>query len=407
VLTAGADKIAKLWNLGTGAMERPFPGAAGPLRSVAISKNGLLLAAGGADQTVRVYQFADAKELGSFKVAGEVRALGFTPNNLALIASSSGKTLTAVNVPFVANQPLAKEFLEPIQNFTPADVIGDLAIAADNASIYSAGQDKAMHVWKLASPAPTRNFAYGTAVDAVAFQPNSPLLAAAGHDGKVRFFDLVKNAQAKEINAHIRVVQKNNVAQPVYSLTFSPDGKQLLSSSYDNSIKLWDLAAGAMIREFKPYTEKEFEKGHQEPVYTAAFSPDGKFIASGSTGLERTIKIWSIDGNVVRDLANPNYKADPSFPTAAHPGTVWNLRFTKDGKLISVGDSPGNKGFIAVWDWQAGKLLASETLPIGVFYGLALPPDEKSFVVTAGNRDRKSASPDFNAAYLFKLPMGK
>jgi WD40 repeat protein len=406
VLTAGADKIAKLWNLTSGAKEREFPGATAPLQSVAISKNGLLLAAGGADQTVRVYQFADAKEIGAFKLAGEVRTLSFTPNNLALVASSASKTLQAVEVPFTAGQPLAKEFLKPVQSFTPADVLADFTIAADSASIYSAGQDKAMHVWKLASPVPTRNFAYGTTVDAVAFQPNGALLAAAGHDGKVRLYDLVKNVQAKEITAHITKKGNQNIAEPIYSLTFSADGKQLLTSSYDDSLKLWDVTTGNTVREFKPWTVKTFEKGHQEPVYTAAFSPDGKFIASGSSGLERTIKIWNIDGSVVRDLANPNYKTAPMFAPASHPGAVTNLRFTKDGKhLISVGDAPGNKGFIAVWDWQAGKMISSDTLQLGVFYGLALAPDEKSLAVTAGNRDRKFASPEFNAAYLLKLPM--
>jgi len=49
-------------------------------------------------------------------------------------------------------------------------------------------------------------------------------------------------------------------------------------------------------------------------------------------------------------------------------------------------------------------MLASETLQLGVFYGLALAPDEKTIAVTAGNRDRKFASPDNNAAYVLKLP---
>jgi WD40 repeat protein len=109
---------------------------------------------------------------------------------------------------------------------------------------------------------------------------------------------------------------------------------------------------------------------------------------------------------VVRDLANPNYKMTPGFPPASHPGAVTSLRFTKDGKhLISAGDAPANKGFLAVWDWQSGKLISSDTLQMGVFYGMVLAPDEKSLVVTAGNRDRKFASPDYNAAYLLKLPM--
>jgi WD40 repeat protein len=161
-----------------------------------------------------------------------------------------------------------------------------------------------------------------------------------------------------------------------------------------------------MVREFKPYKVKEFEKGHQEPIYTAAFSPDGQFVASGSSGLERGIKIWkTADATVVRDLANPLYKPVPMSPPAAHPGSVTNLRFTRDGKyLFSVGDAPANNGYLAVWDWQSGKLLTSETLPLGVFYGLAIAPDQKTIAVSAGNRERKYASPDFNAVYLLKLP---
>lgn len=410
VLTAGADKVVKLWNVASGVKERDFLGAVGPVRSVAVSKNSLLLAAGGADQTLRVYQFADAKEIGSVKL-GEARSLAFTPNNLALLASTNAKSLQAFEVPFTAGQPLAKEFLRVAQTYAPADVLTDMVIAADNASIYSSSADKAMHVWKLASPVPTRTFNYGNTVDSVAFQPGGILLAGAGHDGKIRFFDLVKNAPAKEINAHVREINKANVPHPVYSLSFTPDGKQILSSSYDNSIKLWDVVSGNLVREFKPYKEKDFEKGHQEPVYTAALSPDGKFIASGSSGLERTIKIWdAATGNVVRDLANPNYKTSPMFPPPSHPGAVAALRFTKDGKhLISVGDAPGNKGFVALWDWQAGKMLSSDTLPLGVFYGLALAPDEKTIAVGAGNRDRKGASADNNSAYILKLPtpMGK
>lgn len=405
VLTGGADKTVKLWNLTNGNKEREFTGSTGPVRSVAVSKNALLLAAGGTDAVVRVYQFVDAKELGSVKLGGEIRTLGFTTNNLALVGSSSGKSLGAWSVPFTAGQPLAKDFLSPVQSWTTTEPLADFTIAADSASIYSAGQDKAMHVWKLASPAPTRNFPHPNNVDAVAFQPNTGLLMSACHDGQVRIFDLVKNAQVKAVNAHISVVNKANVPQPIYSLVFSPDGKQFLTSSFDNSIKLWD-AAGNLVKEFKAFKEKEFEKGHQEAVYTAAFSPDGKFIASGSSGLERTIKIWNLDGTVARDLPHPGYKSVPSFPPASHPGAVTNLRFTRDGKhLISVGDAPGNQGFLAVWDWQAGKMVYESTAHRGVYYGLALAPDEKTLTVTAGNRDRKGASPEFNSAYVLKVPV--
>ena len=207
-------------------------------------------------------------------------------------------------------------------------------------SIYGAGQDKAMHVWKLASPVPTRNFNYGVNVDAVAFQPGSTILAGSGHDGKIRFFDLVKNAQVKDITAHVREMNKQQVPQPIYSLTFSADGKKMLSASYDGSLKLWDAGAGTLIKEFNAYKEKEFEKGHQEPVYAAAMSPDGKFIASGSSGLERTIKIWNIDGSVLRDLANPNFKTAPGFPPHRIPAASPALFSARTANASSAPATP-------------------------------------------------------------------
>lgn len=405
VFTGGADKIVKRWAIANFAKDAEYPGAGGAVKAIAIAKSGLLLAVGGVDQTLRVYTTVDSKEVGSLKMPGEAKVLAFTPNNLALVGASAGKTLSAWAVPFTAGQPIAKDFLAPVQGFTTPDLLADIAIAADNASIYSAGADKALHVYRLASPAPTRNFPHPNIVDTVAFQPKGTLLASGGHDGKIRLFDLVKNVQQKEINAHFTIVQKNNVQQPIYSVVFSPDGKQLLSCSYDGSIKLWDVASGNMVKEFKAYETKTFEKGHQEPVYAATFSQDGKFIASGSSGLERGIKIWNLgDGSVVRDLANPSFKAAPMFTPAAHPGAVTALHFTKDGKhLISIGDAPANHGFIGVWEWQTGKMVTSHTLPMGVFQGFAVAPDESTVAVTAGNRDRKNANPAFNAAYILKL----
>jgi WD40 repeat protein len=403
VLTAGADKSVKMWNLATGANDRTFAGATAPLKAVAVAKNGLLLAAAGADRMVRIYQVADAKEIGAVTTGGEVRTLGFTPNNLALLAGVGDKTLRAWATPFAPGQPSPPEFMQPVQSYNAAEPIQELALAADNATVYSAGLDSAIHVWKLASPTPTRNFPHPNNVDSVAFQPKGALLASGGHDGKVRLFDLVKNAQVKEITAHV----DKNVQNTIYTVAFSADGQQLVTSSLDNSLKLWDVAGGKLIREFKAHKVKEFEKGHADPVYTAAISPDGKWLASGSGGIERVIKIWNIaDGSVVRDLANPQLKVPPMQPASSHPGDVLHLHFTRDGKLISLGDAPKNRGYLAVWDPQAGKLLFGETLSMGTFFGMAVSPDERTLAVATGSRGKMN--PELNNVYLLKVPpLGK
>ena len=69
----------------------------------------------------------------------------------------------------------------------------------------------------------------------------------------------------------------------VMSVSFSPDGKRIVSGSYDNTLKVWDAQTGQ---------ETLTLKGHSEAVTSVDFSPDGKRIVSGSG--DKTLKVWDI-----------------------------------------------------------------------------------------------------------------
>ncbi|MDB9395750.1 WD40 repeat domain-containing protein [Microcystis aeruginosa] len=69
----------------------------------------------------------------------------------------------------------------------------------------------------------------------------------------------------------------------VTSVNFSPDGKTLVSSGADNTIKLWNVETGQEIRTLK---------GHDNSVSSVNFSPDGKTLVSGSA--DKTIKLWNL-----------------------------------------------------------------------------------------------------------------
>jgi WD40 repeat protein len=70
----------------------------------------------------------------------------------------------------------------------------------------------------------------------------------------------------------------------VNSVAFSPDGKYLASGSQDKIVKLWSVQSQKEVTTLK---------GHSDSVESVAFSPDGKYLASGSR--DKTVKLWSME----------------------------------------------------------------------------------------------------------------
>ncbi len=400
ILTAGHDKVVAIWNAGNGAKERTLAGADAPLLSLAVSRNGVLVVTGSADQKVRIYQFSDGKLLGQYSAPGPVRGLAFSPNNQVLTASCADKSVLAWNVAFNPGQPIGPDFGKALAINVHSGPASAVAVAADGTHFYSASLDQTVKDWKLASEAPTKNFGHPNMVDAVAFNSTGTLLATGCHDGNLRVWDVAKGQAAKTIPAHI----VNNQPAAIHGVAWSPDDKQLLTASFDHTMKLWDANDGKLVREFKAYKEKDFEKGHRDQVFCAAFTPDGKFIAS--SGSDRTIKLWNVaDGTVVREFVNPNVKSSPSalpgLPTA-HPGWVYSLRFTTDGKfLVSAGNAPHWHGYLSAWSVADGKMLYGEELTTGPIYSVAISPEGKLLVLGCGPKGRDLQETN---GYIMKMP---
>jgi WD40 repeat protein len=401
VLTAGDDGKVKVWNTNNGVNERALDAGGKPVLAVAVARTNQTVAAGGADGTVRLFSFADGKLLAPVKAPGVVRGLGFSPNGQVLAAACEDGTVQTWNVVHNPGQPLPAEFGKPLQAYRHGAAATDVAFAPNAPALYTSSLDKTVKAWKLASEAPTKNFGHPNLVDAVAFDPAGTRLATGCHDGKVRIFDLAKGSVLREINAHVTPAPP----APVYCVAWSPDGKQVVSGSMDHSLKLWDAAAGTLVREFKGYKEKDFPKGHRDAVFCAAFSPDGKQLASGSS--DYAIKVWNVaDGSVLRELVNPNLKAGPGEGPRAHPGYVYGVRYTADGKhLVSAGGAPRNRGYLAVWSAADGKMEYGEEMALGTFYGLALAPDNKTLALGTGGTARTGQ--ELNNGLILKMPVLK
>jgi WD40 repeat protein len=128
-----------------------------------------------------------------------------------------------------------------------------------------------------------------------------------------------------------RVIGIGQQGAPVFSISFSPDGKHVVSGSDDGTVKVWDAATGKDLLSLK---------GHRFTVWTACFSPDGKRLASG--GDDRTVRVW--DAATGKEL----------LVLKGHADTVRCVCFSPDGRRLA---SASRDGTVSVWDAESGQML--------------------------------------------------
>lgn len=109
-------------------------------------------------------------------------------------------------------------------------------------------------------------------VNQAAYSPDGRLLAVASSIGVYLY-----NAETLE---EVRFIEADAW---VSSVAFSPDGRTLASGSDDNTVRLWDVASGNLLRTLE---------GHTDWVRSVAFSPDGRTLASGSS--DDTVRMWGV-----------------------------------------------------------------------------------------------------------------
>ena len=176
------------------------------------------------------------------------------------------------------------------------------------------------------------------------FSPDGKQIVSTSGDNSLKLWDLSGNCLQTFIGH----------TNGVLSANFSPDGKQIVSASLDNSLKLWDLS-GNCLQTFI---------GHTNGVLSANFSPDGKQIVS--TSGDNSLKLWDLNGNCLQTFIG-------------HTSEVWSANFSPDGKQI-VSASFDNS--LKLWD-LSGNCLQTFIGHTDKVFSANFSPDGKQIVSTS------------------------
>ena len=131
--------------------------------------------------------------------------------------------------------------------------------------------------------------------------------------------------------ANLRNATFPQVFGAVFSVTFSPDGRLIVTGGADCEINLWTAEGGQLVSKYE---------GHTDWIRSIDFSKDGEVLASGS--FDQTVKVWNLNTkNCFRTLQ-------------VGVGRVNSVAFGVDGSVLAVG---GDSQDIEIWDIHTGKLI--------------------------------------------------
>jgi WD40 repeat protein len=153
-----------------------------------------------------------------------------------------------------------------------ADLVSSLVFGRDGRSLASSDIHGTVIIWNEQF-AEVQRWQIGSALQDMAFSPNSQLLAMAGESSAIAVWDVAQGKELHRLHGH-----KGGVT----ALVFTPDGARLVSGSVDETVRLWDVTSGEEVISLA---------GVRGIVGYVAVSPDGCRIFA----CENVLRVWEID----------------------------------------------------------------------------------------------------------------
>ncbi|MDR2941298.1 MAG: caspase family protein [Treponema sp.] len=378
ILSGSNDNNMKLWDAVSGKEIRTFSGHSYIVYSVAFSPDGKQALSGSGDKTIKLWDTVSGKEIKTFPVNTEHGAwsVAFSPDGKYALSGFSSN----IKLWDIASGREVKTFSGHTSK------VNAVIFSPDGQQILSGSEDKTMKLWDVASGREIRAFSGSTDASMVfssdgkyalfdfpanvnlkdwnavsgrfrTFLGNKEIFIASSPDG-AQVISYYKDNQTMKLwdTASGKEIKTFSASGPVVSAAFSPDGAQILSGSSDNSVKLWDIAGGRVIKEFPRHS-------YSSPINSVAFSPDGKKAISGAS--DRTVRLLDIESG------------EEITTFSGHNGAVLSVTFNPNGKQVLSGSGDGT---IKLWDTASGREITTFSGHTGPVGSVKFSPDGRQIL---------------------------
>jgi len=366
ILTGSDDKTAKLWDAQSGRLLRTLPAHRSEVNAVAFSPDDKLLFTGDSKGRCRLSSASTGEVI--WEVEAHSRGVTdafFLPDGKRVLTASLDNSVAQWDV------QTGREHLSLILKHP--DSVTSMALSPDGQYALTTCADKTVRLWEVATARLVRILLTSQeTINAVAFSPDGRQALTTSADDKVRVWDMQSGNEVFRDNGQRdafvdaaavgglawsavfsprggyiltvggdgavlwrmedgRAMMKFSPHSAVASANFSPDSKQIVTGSWDNSARIWESETGL--------AELKLEQGHTQFVNSAVFSPDGTKVLTASD--DHTVRMWN---------AETGEPVEPTF--VGHEDRVRSAEFSFDGKLVLTASSDNTA---RIWDAQTGE----------------------------------------------------